>query len=150
MRWVIRLILVVVALTAAVPLFRGLTGIAAKRAERVPAAGLAGRAPALAPAAGVPHEPRTVTVYRWRDERGTMHYESRPPAPGVGAEVIEMRDPPVVAANPRAGGGVRTLSSNPLSVYSERGMEAFIDQLDSTLELLEEHRRVRREVEKDL
>jgi hypothetical protein len=99
-----------------------------------------------------------IIVYRWRDARGTIHYESRPPADGVYAEVIEIRArdvaPEEVMAPEQVAGrqppGAPTPDRGPLSVYSTQGMEELMERLDGTLRGLDERARTMRELEKDL
>lgn len=152
-RWLVSLLVVVVMLTVSLPLLRGLTG--ALGARSTGSTGAPGAATAPAPEVRV-IDPEPVTVYRWRDASGTVHFETRPPAPGVAAEAIEMRRPPVaeVVEEPAPGAaGGRTpaaLDDDQPSVYTREGMEALMERLDTTLDSLGARERTMRELEKDL
>ena len=157
-----------VVATAAYPLLRGLLGVLdrsavspAVSATRAPAAGAPAGEPLAEPVRVIPSE--VVIVYRWRDARGTVHFETRPPPEGVKAEVIEMRRPATVvpvqderAQDERGPGegqgepGASPLAGEPFSVYTPGGMDELLRRLDRTVDSLEERRRTMRELEGQL
>ena len=162
MRWAVSLVLLAVVATAAYPLVQGLREVIDRRFAAAPAA-----SPAAPVTTRSPDEPgrvrvvpsEVVIVYRWRDAKGTVHFESEPPPEGVEAEVIEMRRPAKVVpvegagAEPEGAGpgdGPGAEEPEPFSVYTPGGMDELLRRLDSTLDSLGERQRAMRELERDL
>lgn len=96
--------------------------------------------------------PETVTVYKWRDERGVTHFESRSPPAKYAAEALTMpaRAAPRPAsrpvqsaakkpAPPRDDGTSRVLQT-PWSVYLPGGQEALMKTLSDTLDRIDSNR----------
>ncbi len=152
MRWAVSLVLLAIVATAAYPLLRGLRAVVDGRSADSRDAPLATAIPDREPRPlrVIPSE--VVVVYRWRDARGTVHFETEPPPDGVEAEIIEMRRParavPIETAEPEPE---RTAPlEEPFSVYTPDGTDELLRRLDGTLDSLGERERTMRELEKDL
>ncbi|MGI9336309.1 MAG: hypothetical protein ACR2RL_24430 [Gammaproteobacteria bacterium] len=97
-----------------------------------------------------PGEPTArVTVHRWVDRNGTVHYETAPPPAGVRSQalVFEGRRQPeptdtVVPGPPAlpAPESDTSLADNPYSVYTPEGFEELMQRVDETVKRLGERR----------
>lgn len=96
--------------------------------------------------------PKTVTVYKWRDERGVTHFESRTPPAKYAAEALTMpaRAPRpnsrhVQSAEKRGAPSREQATSRvlqkPWSVYLPGGQEALMETLSDTLDRIDSNRR---------
>ena len=90
-----------------------------------------------------------VTVHRWVDRNGTVHYESKPPPRGVSSQALvfegrRQRDPaPAAAQEPaRAPAPVSetSLADNPYAVYTPEGFEELMQHVDDTIKRLGERK----------
>ncbi|MCB1743596.1 MAG: DUF4124 domain-containing protein, partial [Gammaproteobacteria bacterium] len=99
-------------------------------------------------------DPSTTTLYRWRDERGVLHYESIPPPDSVSAQALSIKR----AAGPGSDGMARERATgtpserpptgpdrsddavlrSPWSVYTPDGSQDLMQRIDRTLDMLEE------------
>ncbi len=153
MRWAVSVVLLAVVATAAYPLLRGLRGVIDRRPGESRDAPLATRASDREPERVRVIPSQVVVVYRWRDAKGTVHFETEPPPEGIEAEVIEMRRPAKVVPVESAGAepeSASPLEGEPLSIYTPGGVDELLRRLDGTLDSLGERERAMRELEKDL
>ena len=160
MRWLFGLLLILVGLAFATPLLQKLQSRVADLppAAKPPAA--ARSAPTSAPSADRGGTGQTgtstISLYRWVDANGTIHYEMSPPPEG-NAEELTMRTDPPGGSEPAGGaapalpsGTAGALSNNPLNVYTPAGQEELMQRLDQTLEKLGDRQKLMKDLKEDL
>jgi hypothetical protein len=153
MRWIVMSVSIAVILVATVPILKRIAPVL--DAARGTASPPESPAPQAGKSTTTLKVPTTVTVYRWRDAKGTLHLESAPPPMGVEHEVLTMRGEKRVeverdGSGSAAGSEATDLGSNPLSVYTPAGSDELMKRLDDTLERMQEQQHQMQELEQQL
>lgn len=149
MRLILSMVVMVAMLAVAVPTLKKLQALrVGLEAAPAPAAGAAAPPRSAAGPAAAPRTqkvPTTATVYRWRDENGTIHFESEPPPGDVQAEVLIMKGSKRVPVESQ-----RPETTSPFSVYLPQGRDEIMKRLGETVDSFEERGRIMKDIEKDL
>ena len=166
MRWLFGLLLMLVGLTLATPLLQKLqsrVGDLQPAANKPAAAKSTSIRPPTATRGATADDgtsaqtgTSTISLYRWVDANGTIHYEMSPPPEG-NAEELTMRtdlpggSEPVGGAAPALpSGNAGALSNNPLNVYTPAGQDELMQRLDQTLERLGDRQKLMKDLKEDL